>query len=152
MQIDLDIPRTLPSHTLFVTRYGKGQRMLFEVLHERSNACKFLSIDDAQVLISRTGDECGYCQGMAGIAAICLTYGASSLLATLHGSSDSFSNGAAHYEEKPAHSLPQSDKFALHDMLRSGFPGLQVLFERQEALCKKHMPKIHAILVRICIA
>jgi len=39
-QIDLDIPRTQPSHTLFVTRYGKGQRMLFEVLHELSGTCK----------------------------------------------------------------------------------------------------------------
>lgn len=39
-QIDLDIPRTQPGHTLFVTRYGKGQRMLFEVLHELSGTCK----------------------------------------------------------------------------------------------------------------
>ncbi|CAG8520594.1 18919_t:CDS:10 [Acaulospora morrowiae] len=57
-QIDLDIPRTLNSHIMFRTRYGPGQRALFNVLRTFSNY-------DKQV---------GYCQGMTNIVAILLMY------------------------------------------------------------------------------
>uniref|UniRef100_A0A494G9J0 Rab-GAP TBC domain-containing protein n=1 Tax=Solanum lycopersicum TaxID=4081 RepID=A0A494G9J0_SOLLC len=57
-QIDLDVPRTISGHTLFVTRYGSGQRNLFHVLHCFSLIC----------------DSCGYCQGMGPIAATLLCY------------------------------------------------------------------------------
>ncbi|GBC24152.1 uncharacterized protein OCT59_008863 [Rhizophagus irregularis] len=57
-QIDLDIPRTLHSHIMFRTRYGPGQRALFDVLRAFSNY-------DEQV---------GYCQGMTNIATILLMY------------------------------------------------------------------------------
>ena len=58
VQIDLDVPRTISGHTLFVTRYGSGQRNLFKVLHAFSLVC----------------DTCGYCQGMGPIAATLLCY------------------------------------------------------------------------------
>jgi len=58
VQIDLDVPRTISGHTLFVTRYGAGQRNLFHVLHCFSLIC----------------DTCGYCQGMGPIAATLLCY------------------------------------------------------------------------------
>ncbi|ORY35439.1 putative GTPase activating protein [Naematelia encephala] len=58
VQIDLDVPRTISGHTLFVTRYGTGQRSLFHVLHSFSLVC----------------DSCGYCQGMGPIAATLLCY------------------------------------------------------------------------------
>lgn len=58
VQIDLDVPRTISGHTLFVTRYGQGQRSLFHVLHCFSLLC----------------DTCGYCQGMGPIAATLLCY------------------------------------------------------------------------------
>ncbi|ORX38596.1 rab-GTPase-TBC domain-domain-containing protein [Kockovaella imperatae] len=58
VQIDLDVPRTISGHTLFVTRYGSGQRSLFHVLHSFSLLC----------------DTCGYCQGMGPIAATLLCY------------------------------------------------------------------------------
>ena len=57
-QIDLDIPRTLHSHIMFRTRYGPGQRALFNILRAFSNY-------DKQV---------GYCQGMTNIATILLMY------------------------------------------------------------------------------
>jgi hypothetical protein len=57
-QIDLDIPRTLHSHIMFRTRYGPGQRALFDVLRAFSNY-------DEQV---------GYCQGMTNIVTILLMY------------------------------------------------------------------------------
>ncbi|RIA92004.1 rab-GTPase-TBC domain-containing protein [Glomus cerebriforme] len=57
-QIDLDIPRTLHSHIMFRTRYGPGQKALFNVL-------RAFSIYDEQV---------GYCQGMANIVTILLMY------------------------------------------------------------------------------
>lgn len=58
VQIDLDVPRTISGHTLFVTRYGAGQRNLFHVLHCFAMLC----------------DTCGYCQGMGPIAATLLCY------------------------------------------------------------------------------
>ncbi|EIW67373.1 hypothetical protein TREMEDRAFT_13152, partial [Tremella mesenterica DSM 1558] len=58
VQIDLDVPRTISGHTLFVTRYGSGQRSLFHVLHAFSLNC----------------DVCGYCQGMGPLAATLLCY------------------------------------------------------------------------------
>ncbi|CAH1756540.1 3813_t:CDS:2 [Entrophospora sp. SA101] len=56
--IDLDVPRTLQSHIMFKTRYGPGQRSMFNVLKAFSNY-------DQQV---------GFCQGMANIVAILLLY------------------------------------------------------------------------------
>ncbi|PCH34250.1 RabGAP/TBC [Wolfiporia cocos MD-104 SS10] len=58
VQIDLDVPRTISGHIMFRTRYGKGQRSLFHVLHCLSLHC----------------DTCGYCQGMGPIAATLLCY------------------------------------------------------------------------------
>ncbi|GHJ86016.1 hypothetical protein NliqN6_2418 [Naganishia liquefaciens] len=58
VQIDLDVPRTISGHILFHTRYGHGQRSLFNVLHSFSTYCS----------------ECGYCQGMGPIAATFLCY------------------------------------------------------------------------------
>ncbi|CAG8453051.1 1120_t:CDS:2 [Scutellospora calospora] len=57
-QIDLDIPRTLHSHIMFRTRYGPGQRALFNVLQAFSNYNK----------------QVGYCQGMTNIVTILLMY------------------------------------------------------------------------------
>ncbi|CAG8466590.1 2089_t:CDS:10 [Diversispora eburnea] len=57
-QIDLDIPRSLHSHIMFRTRYGPGQRSLFNILRAFSNY-------DSQV---------GYCQGMTNIVTILLMY------------------------------------------------------------------------------
>jgi len=58
IQIDLDVPRTITGHVMFRTRYGLGQRALFNVLHCFSLHC----------------GECGYCQGMGPIAATFLSY------------------------------------------------------------------------------
>ncbi|MBW0497687.1 hypothetical protein O181_037402 [Austropuccinia psidii MF-1] len=58
IQIDLDVPRTINGHIFFHTRYGKGQRALFQVLHAFGLYCK----------------TCGYCQGMGPIAATLLNY------------------------------------------------------------------------------
>ncbi|KAK8854863.1 hypothetical protein IAR55_003602 [Kwoniella newhampshirensis] len=58
VQIDLDVPRTISGHTMFVTRYGTGQRNLWHVLHCFSQVC----------------ESCGYVQGMGPIAATLLCY------------------------------------------------------------------------------
>ncbi|TFY69207.1 hypothetical protein EVJ58_g548 [Rhodofomes roseus] len=58
VQIDLDVPRTISGHVMFRTRYGQGQRSLFQVLHSFSLRC----------------ETCGYCQGMGPIAATLLCY------------------------------------------------------------------------------
>ncbi|KAI9602349.1 hypothetical protein H4Q26_001637 [Puccinia striiformis f. sp. tritici PST-130] len=58
VQIDLDVPRTINGHIFFHTRYGKGQRALFQVLHAFGMYCQ----------------TCGYCQGMGPIAATLLSY------------------------------------------------------------------------------
>ncbi|TXT15638.1 hypothetical protein VHUM_00141 [Vanrija humicola] len=58
VQIDLDVPRTISGHALFKTRFGRGQRSLFHVLHAFSQSC----------------GTCGYCQGMGSIAATLLCY------------------------------------------------------------------------------
>lgn len=58
VQIDLDVPRTINGHIFFHTRYGRGQRALFQVLHAFGMYC----------------ETCGYCQGMGPIAATLLNY------------------------------------------------------------------------------
>lgn len=58
VQIDLDVPRTINGHIFFHTRYGRGQRALFQVLHAFGMYCQ----------------TCGYCQGMGPIAATLLSY------------------------------------------------------------------------------
>ena len=58
VQIDLDVPRTISGHVMFHTRYGRGQRSLFQVLHAISLLCP----------------DCAYCQGMGPIAATLLCY------------------------------------------------------------------------------
>ncbi|ODO06655.1 hypothetical protein I350_04013 [Cryptococcus amylolentus CBS 6273] len=58
VQIDLDVPRTISGHTMFVTRYGTGQRNLWHVLHCFGQLC----------------ETCGYVQGMGPIAATLLCY------------------------------------------------------------------------------
>ncbi|KAH8917642.1 RabGAP/TBC [Atractiella rhizophila] len=58
IQIDLDVPRTITGNVFFHTRYGKGQRALFHVLHAFALHC----------------GVCGYCQGMGPIAATLLCY------------------------------------------------------------------------------
>jgi hypothetical protein len=58
VQIDLDVPRTISGHLYFHTRYGLGQRSLFNVLHAFALHCP----------------ECGYCQGMGSLAATFLCY------------------------------------------------------------------------------
>ncbi|KAG0145317.1 hypothetical protein CROQUDRAFT_45957 [Cronartium quercuum f. sp. fusiforme G11] len=58
VQIDLDVPRTINGHVFFHTRYGRGQRALFQVLHAFGMYC----------------ETCGYCQGMGPIAATLLNY------------------------------------------------------------------------------
>ncbi|WRT68299.1 uncharacterized protein IL334_005275 [Kwoniella shivajii] len=72
VQIDLDVPRTISGHTMFVTRYGAGQRNLWHVLHCFSQVC----------------ETCGYVQGMGPIAATLLCYfdpeRAYTLLVSLH--------------------------------------------------------------------
>ena len=57
-QIDLDINRTFRSHALFRTRYGSGQRMLFNIL-------RAYSVYDRDL---------AYCQGMAELAAVLLMH------------------------------------------------------------------------------
>jgi hypothetical protein len=59
IQIDLDVPRTISGHVLFHTRYGRGQRALFHVLH-------------AFGLHMEEGG--GYCQGMGSVVAGLLCY------------------------------------------------------------------------------
>ncbi|OXG16931.1 GTPase activating protein [Cryptococcus neoformans Tu401-1] len=72
VQIDLDVPRTISGHTMFVTRYGTGQRNLWHVLHAFSQLCP----------------TCGYVQGMGPIVATLLCYydpeRAYSLMVRLH--------------------------------------------------------------------
>jgi hypothetical protein len=58
VQIDLDVPRTISGHLYFHTRYGLGQRSLFNVLHCFALLCP----------------DCGYCQGMGSLAATFLCY------------------------------------------------------------------------------
>ncbi|TYJ56104.1 hypothetical protein B9479_003214 [Cryptococcus floricola] len=58
VQIDLDVPRTISGHTMFVTRYGTGQRNLWHVLHCFGQLC----------------ETCGYVQGMGPLAATLLCY------------------------------------------------------------------------------
>jgi hypothetical protein len=58
VQIDLDVPRTISGHLYFHTRYGLGQRALFNVLHAFALHCS----------------DCGYCQGMGSLAATFLCY------------------------------------------------------------------------------
>ena len=132
------------------------------------------------------GEECGYCQGMAGIAALLLCYGCGKLAATIHGvdpprrapisrkksttiegikqrtasmanlkdgkeknmnghALDGTLNGLHTLAQPP---MTGSGKFQMHDMMRTGFPGLQSCFMEQEALTKLWMPKVHSILVR----
>ncbi|KAL1917710.1 uncharacterized protein VTP21DRAFT_3544 [Calcarisporiella thermophila] len=57
-QIDLDIPRTMQDHMLFRTRYGPGQRNLFNILRAFSNV----------------DPEVGYCQGMSSVVSTLLLY------------------------------------------------------------------------------
>lgn len=100
------------------------------------------------------GDDCGYCQGMAGIASICVAYGAGSLLQSMHGRIDPPQNGHANgttdsTKQPPMHLGDPRNKFSLHHILRNGFPGLQVCFEAQEVLCQAWMPNVAKILVRL---
>ena len=57
-QIDLDVNRTFRQHALFRTRYGAGQRMLFNIL-------RAYSVYDRDL---------AYCQGMAELAAVLLMH------------------------------------------------------------------------------
>lgn len=58
VQIDSDVPRTVDGHIFFHTRYGRGQRALFQVLHAFASYC----------------ETCGYCREMGPIAATLLNY------------------------------------------------------------------------------
>lgn len=87
---------------------------------------------------------------MAGIASICVAYGAGSLMSTMHGSCSPTANGHTNGDipHQPAMRLGEpSNKFSLHHILRTGFPGLQVCFEAQEILCQAWMPNVAKILV-----
>ena len=121
--------------------------MLFEVLHELSGTCKSSSSFPI-FAYPNSGDDCGYCQGMAGIASICVAYGAGSLMKSMHGDISSPQNGNANGSPAPAMRLGDPrNKFSLHHILRNGFPGLQICFEAQEILCEAWMPNVARILV-----
>ena len=115
VQIDLDVPRTTPGHVLFHTRYGRGQRALFRVLHAFALLCV---------------GECGYCQGMGPIASTLLCYlepaTAYAVLVRLHddpryGLHDMFSPGFPGLHES----------FAVHDdLVRYLMPDVAAVLER----------------------
>lgn len=87
---------------------------------------------------------------MAGIASICVAYGAGSLMKSMHGDITSPQNGNANGSPAPAMRLGDPrNKFSLHHILRNGFPGLQVCFEAQEILCEAWMPNVARILVSL---
>ena len=111
MQIDLDVPRTISGHVRFLTRYGRGQRELFSVLHARSLAC----------------DECGYCQGMAAPVVILLLHmsvmRANALLSTLH---DTYE---LHDYYRPKFPGLQDDFFVLRRVVQLTAPRISHLLE-----------------------
>jgi len=128
VQIDLDVPRTISGHTLFVTRYGAGQRSLFHVLHCFSLLC----------------DSCGYCQGMGPIAATLLCYfdpevSSPRLIA------ESLSS------RKRVYSLMVRlhDVYGMHSIFAPGFPGLLEAFYVQERLMEYLMPDVYKSFVSV---
>lgn len=90
---------------------------------------------------------------MAGIASICVAYGAGSLMRSMHGDASTQQNGHSNGSADPDKTPPAMrlgdprSKFSLHHILRNGFPGLQVCFEAQEILCEAWMPNVARILV-----
>lgn len=115
VQIDLDVPRTINNHVVFYTRYGLGQRSLFRVLHAFSLHCP----------------ECGYCQGMGGIAVTLLCYleeeRSWAMMRRLH----------------DAH-----ERFGLHLAFAPGFPGLLELFYVQGQILRLLCPQLADLLQR----
>lgn len=115
VQIDLDVPRTINNHIVFYTRYGLGQRSLFKVLHAFSLHCT----------------ECGYCQGMGGVAVTLLCY----------------------MEERACWQMLQrlhdaKEDFELHRTFAPGFPGLLESFYVQGQLLKLIAPRLAELLER----
>lgn len=114
VQIDLDVPRTMPGHAFFHTRYGTGQRALFSVLHAASLQCA----------------ECGYCQGMGAAAATLLLYlapdDALAVLMCLH---DQY---GFHDVYRPGFSGLRAECFVLHALVQRYAPRLAAALERAE--------------------
>ncbi|CAO1628877.1 unnamed protein product [Parajaminaea phylloscopi] len=115
VQIDLDVPRTINNHIVFYTRYGLGQRSLFKVLHAFSLHCT----------------ECGYCQGMGGVAVTLLCYfeeqGCWEMMRRLHDA---------------------KREFDLHQTFAPGFPGLLEIFYVQGRLLKLLCPQLAELMER----
>ncbi|KAG0049078.1 hypothetical protein BGZ83_006055 [Gryganskiella cystojenkinii] len=115
-QIDLDIPRTMHGHIMFRTRFGPGQCSLFKVLKAYSNY----------------NHRVGYCQGMASVVAMMLTF---------------------FDEEKTFVLLSQLfDRYSINDLVIPGFPSLFEAFYIQEELTKMYAPKVFQALKTMGIA
>ena len=125
VQIDLDVPRTISGHTLFVTRYGSGQRNLFHVLHCFSLLC----------------ETCGYCQGMGPIAATLLCYFDPEV--SLFRSFFSTMTIQRVY----ALLVRLHDVYGMHSIFAPGFPGLLEAFYVQERLMEYLMPEVYKSFV-----
>lgn len=146
VQIDLDVPRTISGHISFHTRYGKGQRSLFHLLHCFSLFCK----------------DCGYCQGMGPIAATLLCYLTEEVsydfLCSLHGrvpsvhlpSSPAIPSNPDHNEDvnlnldvdTSTSTSTSRGGIGLHETFQPGFPGVVENFFVQESLVSIYLPNL----------
>lgn len=132
VQIDLDVPRTISGHTLFVTRYGAGQRSLFHVLHCFSLLC----------------ETCGYCQGMGPIAATLLCYFDPEVSLTHPFYRIKCEAGTrAHQQRVYSLMVRLHDVYGMHSIFAPGFPGLLEAFYVQERLMEYLMPDVYKSFV-----
>lgn len=108
-QIDSDVNRQFRDHVCYRERYSVKQKCLFNVL----------------TAYSMYNMECGYCQGMAGVAGILLMY----------------------MDEEQAFwalSTFMSDpKYAMHGLFVEGFPKLTRFLAHHDRVLAKFLPKLH---------
>ncbi|PWN28277.1 RabGAP/TBC [Jaminaea rosea] len=121
VQIDLDVPRTISNHVLFRTRYGWGQVRLFKLLHAYSLGCS----------------ECGYCQGMGGIAVV---------MVSLFPEEEKSWAVLRRLHDGPTPDASLAPSSALHRLFSPGFPLLLELFHVQSALLRTLFPSFARIL------
>ncbi|XP_037978187.2 USP6 N-terminal-like protein isoform X4 [Plutella xylostella] len=107
-QIDSDVNRQFREHQFYRARYSEKQCSLFHVL------CAYAMYNA----------EVGYCQGMAGLAAVLLLY---------MDEEDAFWALAA---------LLSNSKYAMHGLYIEGFPKLTRFLEHHDRILTKFMPKL----------